>query len=340
MSEEITASVRFVIAGCLNRDTILPVVGEPRVDVLGGNLPYAAVGLKLWGETSGLVARIDEDFPLKWLDHFEALGFDLSGLRVLPEPIDARRFMAHADSQTTHYQNPVQHFAERGLPFPPILLGYRPRDAEQKSRQTPSSQSIQLSDVPKHYLEASAVHICPIDYLSHMILPAVFRQGMATTITLSSHPGYMSTSFWEEIPGLLSEITAFVTTEEEIRTLFQGRETDLWQMVIALGDYGPEFILVRTAASGYYLYDRLSQKRWIVPIYPSKVVDPTGIEDGFAGGFLAGYRQFYDPLEAALRGSIAASFVMEGGGVFYALDALPSLVEMRLSALRDLVREV
>lgn len=332
--------LRFVIAGCLNRDYILPVSGPPQINVLGGNLAYAAAGLSLWEATAGLVARVGRDFPVQWLQPFEAADFDLTGVRILDGEMDTRRFMAHADAVTTYHDNPVQHFAERGLTFPPALLSYQPKPKNISSRTTPLRQSIQISDIPESYLEASAVHICPIDYLSHMILPSVFRQGQATTITLSPAPGYMSPSFWEEIPGLLSDITAFIVTEADLRRLFQGRSADLWEMAEATGAFGPEFVLIRTVNAGYFVYDRPSNKRWVVPEYTVTVADPTGLMDAFAGGFLAGYREHYEPMEAALMGAIGASLVVEGSGVFYAWGAMPGLMAARLDALRALVRQI
>lgn len=331
--------LRFVIAGCLNRDYILPISGSPQLNVLGGSLVYAAVGLNLWGGSAGLVARTGEDFPMHWLNRFSDQGFDLSGIKVLPGSMDLRRFMAHIDPNTTLHDNPVQRFADRGLEYPRGLMGYHTGKSIISSRTTPLWNSIQFSDIPEDYLEATAVHICPIDYLSHLMLPSVFQQGQASTITLSSHPGYMDPSFWEEIPGLLSDITAFITSEKEIRRLFQGRTSNLWDMAEALAEHGPEYILIRTESLGYYLYDIVSSTRWMVPNYPTKVVDPTGAADAFAGGFLVGYRENYDPVEAAVMGSIAASFVVEGSGVFYALGALPGLIDARKAALKDLVRE-
>ena len=331
--------LRFVMAGCLNRDFVFPISGLPQVDVFGGNLPYAAVGLNLWGGTAGFLTRVGEDYPIKWLDRFQLLGFDLSGVNVLPKPMDTRRFLAHIDSITTHYHNPVQHFAEHGLTYPPSMLGYQSNISQLSSRTTPSDQSIRISEIPGAYLEASAVHICPMDYLSHLILPSIFRQGRATTITLAPDPGYMDPSFWEEIPGLLSEITAFITPEPEIRALFQGRRTDLWDMAEILGGYGPEYILIQTLSQGYFLLDQASGKQWVVPYYQSNIADPTGARDAFAGGFLAGFREHYDPLEAALMGSVAASLVLEGSGVYYALDAMPGLKDARKRALKELIRE-
>jgi sugar/nucleoside kinase (ribokinase family) len=332
--------LRFVVAGCLNRDYVLPVLGPAQINVLGGNLTYAAVGLALWGGRGGMIARVGTGYPTEWLNKFRELGFDLSGIKVLEGEMDSRRFLAHNEDETTYHDNPVQHFAERGLTFPPSLLGYQTQQINISSRTTPLRQSIQISDVPESYLEASAVHICPIDYLSHIILPSVFRQGQATTITLSPAPGYMTPSFWEEIPGMLSDLTALITTEAEIRSLFQGRGADLWEMAATLGGFGTEFVLIQTDHAGYYLYDGVSGKRWVVPNYQSEWVDPTGRSDAFAGGFLAGYREDYDPLEATLKAAISASLVVEGSGVFYALDVMPGLIHARLDSLRELVRAI
>jgi len=332
--------LRFVIAGCLNRDFVLPFSGPPQLDAFGGGLPYAAIGLNIWGETSGLMARVGKEYPLEWLERLKLLGFDLSGIRVTTAPIEARRFRAYTDFNTLHTQYPVRHFAARNLTFPPELLGFQGKEIGATSISSPSHQSLQISDVPDTYLEASAIHICPIDLYSHMILPAVFRQGQATTITLASDPGYMTPVYWEEIPKLLSDLTAFITTEEEVKNLFQGRQTDLWNMAADLGQLGPEFVVIQTEAWGYCLFDTHNGKRWMIPEYQSRITDPTGGKDAFAGGFLAGYRKNYDPLEAALWGSVAASLVVEGSGVYYALDAMPGLRDARLLALRELVREV
>jgi len=70
------------------------------------------------------------------------------------------------------------------------------------------------------------------------------------------------------------------------------------------------------------------------------VVNPTGVGDAFCGGFLAGYRQSLDPLEAVLYGGVSASLALEGHGAFFGLGALPGLAEARLEVLRNEAREV
>lgn len=145
---------------------------------------------------------------------------------------------------------------------------------------------------------------------------------------------------WEDIPGLISDLTVFMVSEREIRSLFQDRSTDIWEMANALSKFGPEFILIRMKSGGQYLYDGISKKRWMLPAYPVKIIDPTGGADAFDGGFLATFRQKFDPLWATLCGIISESFTVEGCGVFYSLGALPGLKEARLAALQDKVKQI
>jgi sugar/nucleoside kinase (ribokinase family) len=111
-------------------------------------------------------------------------------------------------------------------------------------------------------------------------------------------------------------------------------------MAEALGAFGCESVVIKCGWQGQLLYDVVGKRRWEIPAYPSRVKDPTGVGDAFCGGFLAGFRQTYDPLQAVLRGNVSASIVIEGSGVFYSLDVLPGLAQARLEVLQDAVRRV
>jgi sugar/nucleoside kinase (ribokinase family) len=190
------------------------------------------------------------------------------------------------------------------------------------------------------YLDATAAHLCPVDYLTHSLLPAVLRQASFTTVTLDPSPGYMNPVFWSDIPSLLTGLTAFLPAEEDVRALFHGRSNDLWEMADALAFYNCELIIIKRGEGGQVLLDAASRKRWEIPSYPINLVNPIGAGDAFCGGFLAGYRRTFDPLEAVLHGNISASLVIEGHDPFYALDALPGLAQARLEALRENVHRL
>ncbi len=336
---DLPPALRFIIAGQLKREFILTPAGKAILDSPGGGLLYAATGLAIWEQGIGLLGRAGENYPQNWLEKLDPFEFDRRGIHKTPDIVDQRSFFAHVDFDTCLMDNPVSHFARLGLPFPKELLGYSYQAATPDSHTAPTPFTIRLNDLPTDYLDASAAHLCPLDFLSHSLLPPALRQGNITTITVDPAFGYMNPNFWNEIPGLLKGITAFLPSEDKLLSLFHGKTTDLWQMAEALAGYGCDIIVIKRGLRGQLLFDRSSRIRWIIPAYPARVIDPTGAGDTFCGGFLAGYYATYDPLEGVLAGNISASLALEGNGPFYALDSLPGLAKARLEALRPMVRK-
>jgi sugar/nucleoside kinase (ribokinase family) len=261
-------------------------------------------------------------------------------VRTMPEAVDVRSFVAFSDRVTRSGEDPVVHFARLGLAFPRALLGYRSSKDQLDSRTRLQPTSLRQGDILPDFLEANAAHLCPLDYLTHSVLPAILRQRQFTTVTLDPSAGYMNPTFFDDVPALLTGLTAFLPAEEEVRSLFQGHSPDLWEIAEALGAYGCDIIVIKRGESGQILYDAASRTRWEVPPYPARLVNPIGAGDAFCGGFLAGYRRTYDPLQAVLFGNVSASLVVEGNDPAYALDALPGLPEARLEALQQFVRKV
>jgi sugar/nucleoside kinase (ribokinase family) len=333
---------RFLIAGQLRNEYIILPSDQALLDVPGGNVLYAAVGVAIWepDPPPAVVARVGEDYPPEWLEEFARRGLDTRGVRVLPQAVDLRSFTAYTSRSTYTNEDPVSHFARIGIPFPKELLGYRSPANALDSRISLSPTSIRQADIPPEFYDAGLAHLCPLDYLTHTLLPAVLRQAEFTTVTLDPSPGYMNPTYWDDIPAMITGLTAFHPSEEELRSLFQGRSNDLWEMAEALAAYGCEVIVIKRGEGGQWLYEAPTRRRWEVPAYPARVVDPNGAGDAFCGGFLAGYRRTYEPLQAAMYGNIAASLVVEGNGPFFALDSLPGLADARLEALRQSVRRI
>jgi ribokinase len=150
----------------------------------------------------------------------------------------------------------------------------------------------------------------------------------------------MNPNFLDDLRSMLQGITAFLPSEDEIRSLFWGRTNDLWEMATTLASFGCEVIVIKRGGRGQYVYERSTGKKWDIPAYPSRLVDPTGAGDVFCGGFLAGFAATLDPLQAAMQGNISASFSIEGSGALYLLDSMPGLAQARLESLAQLVRQV
>lgn len=332
--------LRHIIFGQLRREFILPLTGQPYIDQIGGSLLYAATGFALWESDLGLVARVGQDFPSEWLAAIRQRGFDARGVKVLSEPVDQRFFCAFIDWDTREYDRPVAHFTREGLPFPKVLLNFSAPPFQLDSRTTPLPLSLRVNDLPSDYLDATAAHLCPLDFLAHTLIPAALRLGRISTITLDPSAGYMNPVFWEDIPHVVKGLSAFLVSEDKLMALFQGRSTDLWEMAETIASYGCDVVVVKRGSQGQLIYERASRAKWLVPAYPARVANPTGVGDAFCGGFLAAYRSTYNPVEGVLSGNISASLVIEGNGPFYALDGLPGLATARRDALREKVRKM
>jgi sugar/nucleoside kinase (ribokinase family) len=337
-----TLSPRDLIVGELRREFSLYLDEKWVQDAPGGNALYAAAGYLIWEkqEVPGICTRVGEDFHHSWLEDFKERGINTEGVVVLPRALDLRVCYVQEGDQVREVDDPVAFFSRAGLALPPALIGYSRPEKISPSRRVSRDTAVRESDLPPAYLTATGAHLCPLDYLSHNLLPAVLRKQGFATLTLDPCPSYMDPAFLGDIPGLMPGLSAFLPSEADLKNLYKGVTADIWEMAQELGRYGCELIIIKGGAAGQYLYDPATERKWSVPSYPARVRNPVGAGDAFCGGFLAGFRRTFDPLQAVLYGSVAASLVVEGSGPFFALDALPGLAEARLERLQGAVREV
>jgi hypothetical protein len=328
--------LRYVVAGKFTRDYLILPNNQTYIDKKGGSAFYSAAGLGLWDNSIGLLGVINEEYPLEWIHEAENRGFDCRGIQILSSYFDQRNYVAYPTIDEPDFKNPIAQFARIEQPFPKTLLGYAGSE-NNNPKNNLDNFSVRIKDIPFDYLDVTAVHVSALDYPTQSRLPSFFRQGHATTITLLASNGYMNTVYGELVATILKDITAFICSETQIRNLYYGVTSDIWDMVSDLDVYGCELLVIATKKNSFLLWERATRKKIEIPLYPSSIHNPSGILDSFCGGFLAGLRANQNPLDAALRGSISASFSAEGAGPFYCLDSLPSLVNARLDYLAPFV---
>jgi sugar/nucleoside kinase (ribokinase family) len=332
--------LNYLIAGQIRREYIITPGGKAVLNAPGGNLLYAAAGLGVWDTSAGLISRVGTDFPDTWLDFIKNHGFDNRGIKKIEDELDLRSFIAYTDDNIIDIENPVAHFSRLGMQFPKDLLGYSPYKLNPGIRPEENPYSFRILDIPEDYPDATAIHICPLDIFSQGLLLSKFHQTNIHTVTLEISAEYMNISYWDNLPKLVKDTTAFITSEDQIRNLFIGRTTDLWEMAKGITNFGCEFVIIKRGLSGQLLFENATGKRWAIPAYPSRVTDPTGAGNAFCGGFLYGYRSTYDPLDAALHGNISASLAVEGTGCFYAMNCLPGFAKARMEVLKSNVQKI
>ncbi len=338
---EVNPTPRDLFVGELQREYFLTEDGVEG-EIPGGGILYAAVGYLIWESEfhPGLLTRVGSDYPRGWLEDFLKHRINVEGVNVLPHPLDLRTCYTWQGDQLTEILDPVAFCTQKDLPLPESLLDCRSREVQVPDRRTRKETSVREEDIPRGFLGSTGAHLCPQDYLSHHLLPAVLRSRGFTTLTLDPGSAYMEPAFRGDIPSLVTGLTAFLPSAENVRNLYQGQKADLWEIAAHLSRFGVPIIIIKNAREGQLVYDREGERRWVIPAYPSRISNPRGAGDAFCGGFLAGYRKTFDPLEAALYGSAAASLVVEGSGPFYALEAIPGLIRARFEYLKARVREV
>ena len=333
---------RDIILGELKREYSHKEDQEWVLDSPGGNAIYTAAGYLIWEQelNPGICTRVGEDFPQAWLDDYAAQGIDLDGVVVLPRAMDLRSCYIIRDQQAFEVADPLQHLAGSGESLPPGLIGFSGEMMFSGDRRYSMATAVKEEDLPKSYQTATGAHLCSLDYLSHNLLPAVLRSQGYSTITLTPNPAYMDPAYFGDIPSLITGLTGFIPAEKDLVELYKGKTFDLWSMAEDLARYGCDYIVIQRGISGCFLYESSTGRKIEIGGYPARVQNPVGGLDAFCGGFLAGLRQFHDPLRAALFGNVAYSMMIEGSGPFYPLRAIPGLASARLEYLETRVRQI
>jgi ribokinase len=138
--------------------------------------------------------------------------------------------------------------------------------------------------------------------------------------------------------SVFRELDAFLPSAQEVWDLWG--QSDIHMISNWLSENGSNATLaIKRGPDGV---DVLTEGTVInVPSTVENLVDPTGAGDAFCGGFLAGLVTTGDPIEAAIRGSVSASFVCETrGAVAAALRINPEIAERRATEARRLIRKV
>lgn len=299
---------------------------------------YAAAGAAMWGARVGIIARVGEDFPRRWLDALAARGWDLAGVQVLPHPLETRRVLVYDDEGERTAEQPLGAFARRGIPLPKSLLNYTPPRRIEGDAPTP--YSLRLSDLSVNIAEGRGAHFCPHDFVTHRLLPAALRTAGVPFITLEPTANYMDVRFLDQLPALFSGLDALIVKEKLLYKLFHQSTDDLWEMAETIARWQVEHIVIRRKRGEMWLYDGRGQRRWVLPGYPVQRIDPTGVGDAFAGAFLVGYRETLDPVQAVARGAATAAVALETRGALALLDTWPELLQARVEVIRQAARRV
>jgi len=262
-------------------------------------------------KTSQLCAAVGEDYPDDLLEEMTSRGFDVTGVHRVP---DARSI---------------------GLWLLYEASGAR-RQLEKLEGGTMRSLDVQRPP-PRDRLPVAGVHLAPQSSEGHLKgLTDVTGKGALCTLDLLSEP-YIDTTPY--INGsALRDLDAFLPSMQEVQDLWG--HADVCRLGDALQDLGvsAQLVVKRGAEGVDVLIDGTVVR---VPSVTDHLVDPTGAGDAFCGGFLAGLVETGDPVEAAVRGTVSASFVCQTRGAFEAASSIHRPTALRRAQVaRHAIRKV
>lgn len=331
----------IIVCGGLRIDFLISADGRARLNQLGGNAVYASVGARMFAEEVTILARAGENYPQEWLDGLADKGIMSDYVRRVPGWQDMRTFYAYVDEKTRVDHDPETHFARIGQPVPPELEGYRISTLDTQNEDSPLA--LRGEDAAQKELLGAVAHLAPTALRSQQELVREFRRRGVQQISVDPGEYRMTPQNADTVRNMCGQIDAFLPSELEVELLLNsddGSSSNCSQTARQAAEtfaaWGTPVVVIKRGPQGCLLYERDRRRFTPIPAASARVVDVTGAGDVFSGAFAATLHQTGDPRRAALLGSVAASFAVEGYGALYALDPPREQVEARLQTLAAL----
>ena len=301
----------FVTFGII-LDEIVQADGRTSTGNLGGGGPQTAFGMRLWTEPGqvGIVARVGADLPESAWHWLRESGIDSSGVQVTPYPtLRARQDLDASGRRTHHWQVPgdviAAQLARSAASLPTSYraargwhLGVHPEDPHLGFLQSLRSLGGVLS------VETFRPAQRPLD-------PAALR-------ALLSASGIFS-------PNTLSAESLVGAGAPE-------------ELALRLLSAGAPVVALRRGEHGSLVADARTGQAAHIPALPINVVDAVGAGNAYCGGFLTGWVETGDIVEAGLRGASVASLLLEHMGVPTVTEPVRATARARLEQMRASVR--
>lgn len=273
-----------------------------RKDLLGGSASHFAMSASLFTKVH-IASIIGRDFPKKYLDLLRSKNVDISSLAI----DEGKTFHWNGEYKKDAMNHAITHSTELG-----VLVNYEPR----------------VSDAQRHIPFVFLANFTPdiqMEFLKLMKTPKL--------VGLDSMNLWINTAL-PSLKALMKKVDLFVANEGEATALTG--ETNLIKASQALRRMGPPIVVVKKGEHGVIVNS--SRFMFGFAAYPvTKVVDPTGAGDTFAGGLMgyltrAGKITETTMRQACIYATICSSFNVEG-------FAMQKTAHLTMAAVNDRRKE-
>ena len=266
----------------------------------GGGALYSAVGPLVWGGHVGISAAVGDDYPEELLQEMVLADLDVGAVHRVSGARSIGLWLLYE-------------------------AGGARRQLEKVGGGTMRHLDLQRPEVPMSRWPVAGVHLAPQSSEGHLrSLSEVTGTGALCTLDVLVEPYIDPHPYLDG--SALQHVDAFLPSLQEVRDLW-GHE-NVGKLGTTLQELGVSAqLVVKRGAEGADVLVQGTVLR--VPSVTETLVDPTGAGDAFCGGFLAGLVETGDPVEAAVRGVVSASFICQSRGAFAAAHSIDHPTTLR-----------
>ncbi|MFW5691154.1 MAG: carbohydrate kinase family protein [Chloroflexota bacterium] len=276
MQNRTVEGIRLVGVGAIFIDDIVLPDGTTYMNTLGGGVVHALMGSAIWGERAGLCALAGEDLHS---DHAARLHrhMDIQGLVTLPLP-QARAWQIFEEDGTRRELHRVRTIA-------PFVAGAGPEHLPELYRQAAGLYLLQDFEGIQRWADFAGFILWEPNQL---------------TMLAGTHA-----DFKRALAG--SRVDLVSPNLDEARCIYGDAEPAA--LVQRLLDDGAPQVALRMGEAGSLIASRSAPQPLHIPaVSVPHVIDHTGAGNTYNGGLLAGIVAGRTLREAAVMGTVAASY--------------------------------
>ena len=288
-------------------DTVLETDEIKRAQTGGGSI-YSALGIRLWGHKVGVNSVVGHDYKSEDLAFLEKHGVDTEGIKRI-DGWSLRLWLLHEENNKKQQYPKLQSSSFQQL---------------DEARNPP----------PESFMQAKGYHIAtgtPEGQIKSRDFVRSRRPEVLLSLDILTE-SFITWDYYRNGEALIG-IDVFSPSIVEIEALWPDLSVD--EAIEKIAGFGVRWIAIKMDVRGSVVFDAKTGEKFNIPIFPANTVDTTGAGDAFSGGFLAGLVETGNVFDAGLRGTISASFAVEGWGAFHMMKINKEQAVERFEWLKD-----